>query len=575
MGVAYPLTMDTQPLADDYPLTNATAAVDGASALEGHLLTAGECAVVSRWNGLPRDAAHLYARLLGRVNKPVRLDRLKVPGMVNLVPAIERLASEGFIDPRPLIPRELQRAQMTVPELRALARSLGEDPKGPKDALLSTLEGQPLGDSPVPMIRVRHAGLFRRLFRAHLQNHDGDLSAVVLKQMGRVLQAAYRPTAGSGRFPNRAGMLDYENALQAFRGQCDAHAWERGWHTARSRLKITPLAPVDRWRFSGRRFWEAAAGRCLREAERHLEPIDSLSHYQELLELDLHEPHRVRHRAALVAGRAGRYALGVDLCAETPTLGCEAYPLIRTGQRLSKRAGVDWSGPVLPAAPTPTKVELPFKRNQGTWKADGDDRSVSTERATIEHLRSLGRRAIHVEGSLWTTLFALLYREAMFAPVHGALPSPHLRKPLDFGTHLFSSRRHKWMSPVDEAIATGQAETLIRQTWDAHEGESVAGLHWSLLTVDELVEVVAHVPPPSLVAIMNQIAQGGARVANGMPDIVVLPGSATVYGLTTGLAFIELKGPGDSLRDAQRWWLHRLQNAGLFAEIWSVTPRSG
>jgi hypothetical protein len=131
------------------------------------------------------------------------------------------------------------------------------------------------------------------------------------------------------------------------------------------------------------------------------------------------------------------------------------------------------------------------------------------------------------------------------------------------------------MRPVDEAIVTGQAEALIRQTWDAHEGESVAGLHWSLLTVDELLEVVAHVPPASLVAIMHQIAQGGARVANGMPDIVVLPDPTTVYGLPTGLAFIELKGPGDSLRDAQRWWLHRLQNAGVFAETWSVTPRSG
>lgn len=567
--------MDTQPLADDYPLTNATAAIDGASALEGHLLTAGERAVVSRWNGLPIDAAHLYARLLGRVNKPVRLDRLKVPGLENLTPAIECLTSEGFIDPRPLIPRELQRAQMTVPELRALALSIGEEPKGPKGALLAKLQGQPLGGNPVPMIRVRHAGLFRRLFRAHLQNHDGDLSAVVLKQIGRVLQAAYRPTAGSGRFPNRAAMLDYENALQAFRGQCDAQEWEQSWRQARARLEVTPLPPVDRWRFSGRRFWEATAGRCLREAERHLEPIDSLHHYQELLEFELHEPHRIRHRAALVAGRAGRCALGIDLCTDAPPLGHENYPLIRTGQRLAKRTGVVWSGPVIPASPTSTKVELPFKRNQGLWKSDGDERSVSTERATINHLGSLGRRAFHVEGSLWTTLFALLYREAMFAPVHGALPSPHLRKPLDFGTQLFSSRRRRWMRPVDEAIATGQAETLIRRTWDAHEGESVAGLHWSLLTVDELLEVVAHVPPASLVAIMHQIAQGGARVSNGMPDIVVLPDPTTVYGLPTDLAFIELKGPGDSLRDAQRWWLHRLQNAGLFAEIWSVTPRSG
>ena len=38
------------------------------------------------------------------------------------------------------------------------------------------------------------------------------------------------------------------------------------------------------------------------------------------------------------------------------------------------------------------------------------------------------------------------------------------------------------------------------------------------------------------------------------------------------LVFVEVKGPGDSIRDAQRWWAGRLRRCGIVSEVWRVKP---
>ena len=62
----------------------------------------------------------------------------------------------------------------------------------------------------------------------------------------------------------------------------------------------------------------------------------------------------------------------------------------------------------------------------------------------------------------------------------------------------------------------------------------------------------------------------------GLPDLVVCPGPAVRLPdafpsqLPEGLLLAEVKGPGDTLRDAQVVWIDHLLARGATVEVWKV-----
>lgn len=80
-------------------------------------------------------------------------------------------------------------------------------------------------------------------------------------------------------------------------------------------------------------------------------------------------------------------------------------------------------------------------------------------------------------------------------------------------------------------------------------------------------------------AVLEPLLVFGWAEAAGLPDWVVLAGDAVQVDarpsrLDGAARFVEVKGPGDSLSDAQRVWLDRLLGAGLAAEVWHVAARA-
>ena len=66
--------------------------------------------------------------------------------------------------------------------------------------------------------------------------------------------------------------------------------------------------------------------------------------------------------------------------------------------------------------------------------------------------------------------------------------------------------------------------------------------------------------------------------ARGLPDLLVLPGEPVrleAVPATVGPSALlaEIKGPTDSLRDAQKVWLHTLLAAGAEVEVWNTRPK--
>ncbi len=198
------------------------------------------------------------------------------------------------------------------------------------------------------------------------------------------------------------------------------------------------------------------------------------------------------------------------------------------------------------------------------------------ERALVAKLRSLGRGAVHTEAAPWTTLFGLLLRKALFAPVPGMLPTPFLRAPLDLGTPGFAARRRVILDDLLDDIAWGGAAARLDDAL-ARPREAIVGVHPDL-EGSFLRALVDAIPAAALAAILRHMTEHYHECRSGLPDLVVLPGpevriaDAVPARVDPGLVLAELKGPTDSLRDNQRVWIDRLLGLGLRVELWTVAP---
>ncbi|CAI5477695.1 unnamed protein product [Closterium sp. Yama58-4] len=105
----------------------------------------------------------------------------------------------------------------------------------------------------------------------------------------------------------------------------------------------------------------------------------------------------------------------------------------------------------------------------GEWRGDCEeppptpaawwDEQCSVEQLALQHYASEeggGWKGVHCEGSLWSTLFVLLFWDVIFAPVPDAFHHPFQTAPLDFGSPLFASTRLPLVRARLEELIGGQ-----------------------------------------------------------------------------------------------------------------------
>ena len=108
-----------------------------------------------------------------------------------------------------------------------------------------------------------------------------------------------------------------------------------------------------------------------------------------------------------------------------------------------------------------------------------------------------------------------------------------------------------------------------------------AGGAGGLADGETLARIADGLGPHALSQVMEVLLDDGWRAARGLPDLVILPGSparlpdAMPTQLGPGLLLVEVKGPGDTLRDAQALWCHRLRVANAPIALWEVRVLDG
>ncbi len=525
-----------------------------------HLLTAGEALVARHLATSTGPSATVYARLVGRKPLAFPRDALSVPEPLSegaVSGALVDLEAQGLVDR--FVPWTWRAELATRGRLAAGCHRLGL----PRSGRRADLEARLLdhtGWDPTPWFRPRHRSLVLRLqrwatLRAWPQKHD-----VVLERLGHVRYVPHPLTTGPGLHRDRAALLRWE-----------------GVHAA---LGAGTLSPQDA--LAGLDAAPAAAGLSLRGALHQLlaesaqrlersDPEGALTLYDALVSRGAGAKVHFRRARTLEALGRPDEALRSLTRARTAVGAVERRTLARAGRRIARRLrrGFPPEPPLIEARTRTLTLTRTGAEARPLWTESG----LPVEDAVVAWLAAAGRDAVHVEGRLWRSLFALVFADAFFLDIPGALPVPRLAGPLDLGSPGFRERR-----PLVDVrlarVAGGEAEAVVTEALGTYDGFRIAGLHPELPRA-WLVRAAREIPGPALAQILESLLTGRA---GGLPDLYVGAGAEVVLDshpsrLRSEPLLVEVKGPGDTLSDPQRVWIDRLQRWGVPVELWDVRAR--
>ncbi|MEQ1564020.1 MAG: VRR-NUC domain-containing protein [Myxococcota bacterium] len=532
----------------------------------GSLLTAGERSVAGVMLGLTGPPAVLYARLTGRVRHAFRLPGLVVLGVEDLPSACAALVEVGLADP--VVSSATRAACSTREQLVRACRALGLPVSGRKHELAQRLAAVPRWDRD-PWLRIRHRALIRRLERWAMLDAWPDRGAVVAARIGVARWPTYEPTPGVALFPHRRAMC----------------AWEA--------LADGPFDPTTALAGLGA---GAAAGPGRMDLRRRL--VGGLLEHARALERGAPDQAAALYRATSAHVRLGAVAVRWARAEERAGRPAEALEVLRAARRSADvrpsehvavgRAGRRLGRTLRAGLPPAPPLELPRRRTvplapapprDGRPRWDGGDGAQPVERAVIARLAAEGRTAVRAEAAPWSTLFSLLFAELYFLPVHGALPMPLLSGPLDLGSPRFRAARRDACEALWDSIERGEAPARVRDADARWRGVRLAGARWDTCDAQLLETLAASLGPHGLRAVLEPMSEHGPRAAAGMPDLVVLPGpeirltDAHPTRVAASIVLVEVKGPGDSVRDEQLVWHDRLTRAGVPIEVWEIVAR--
>ncbi|KAK7520326.1 hypothetical protein IWZ03DRAFT_134952 [Phyllosticta citriasiana] len=147
--------------------------------------------------------------------------------------------------------------------------------------------------------------------------------------------------------------------------------------------------------------------------------------------------------------------------------------------------------------------------------------TCSVEQMCLAHYQRQGWRGAHTEGSILTTLFALLFHDVLFAYVPHVFQTPYQSAPLDLSSDAFFAARSSLVRHRLAEIENGGAEDIARGVWDSESERrtAVVGLDWAKWTWGNVREVLRAFGGEGLSAVCKVLCQEyGARRA-GVPDL--------------------------------------------------------
>ncbi len=533
----------------------------------GHLLSFEEGAVARELLALHGAEGRLWARLVARVSDVFEVSALQYSDVPDPVLATQRLLRLGLAEV--VNEPELRLGCLRVEALRVLCRARGVSCRGTK----ANLVGRLVGGFELPdhlVIRLRHKRVFRRFELLCFRRVGRTHTELVLERMGHHRWPDYVTTPALPMFGSREALLQFEDLSESETERTTEELFGL-WDELRPRPAW--LAHID-----PRVLVEKQLTARARVMEREGRAANAAQIYARLLTRPTRSPGALVRRLAICLEHEGQAAQGAVLCAawRSRVGGNVSLELERTGRRLARKGRCAWRPAKPHRRPVKRVLSMPgFRAAHGRWVWQGGQGIEATVVAQIQP-----RSALFAENGLWKTLFSLFFYDLYWLPIPGMLPVRGLSGPLDLGTPGFmQARTSAVVSRLAEIVEEDPLRILERGL--SHRGERVRWIDWDLASDAMLRRVVQGVGARLLRHIFCRILRLGSEGCRGFPDLLVLDGEpqrirgAFPGGISGGVLFVEVKGPGDTLSGAQQAWMDYLLQGGAEVEVWNVRHEQG
>jgi len=191
-----------------------------------------------------------------------------------------------------------------------------------------------------------------------------------------------------------------------------------------------------------------------------------------------------------------------------------------------------------------------------------------------------GWRGGHIENALALHLFAILVLadSSLTCPACWSSPSdrPKLQAcPLELALPSFYQNIGEKLEEKLSRITNEEAflSNEVTECWEASRGIWLRGLDRERWSLEETLDLARCVGGTVVSGMLRLLAQDYHGWSGGMPDLFLWKPNG-LHGEEETARWVEVKGPGDSLRTSQRAWLDRLATWGATAEVIYVSESS-
>lgn len=258
--------------------------------------------------------------------------------------------------------------------------------------------------------------------------------------------------------------------------------------------------------------------------------------------------------------------------AKSNVQGKGASNLVRSGSVSSTSKAREDSQPVKQRG---KENRVPSWKSTGksVWK--GKDGEVSVEELALEHYATLGYKGYHSEGRILMHIFTLLFWPVIFDDsIPGAFETRFQSCPLDLVHDTFFPVREEAIMRRLKQIEGGMAPEFIREVDDRERPRKTwaVGARWDDFPLEDVLNIVEGLGGIGLSVICRLLAEEYSCRGSGVPDLIIWKENSKEC------MFVEVKGPGDQLRENQRVWIDVMVRNGIAVEVlrvenWDYKPK--
>ncbi|USD39339.1 VRR-NUC domain-containing protein [Ferrimonas sp. SCSIO 43195] len=523
-------------LPQDYYLGNFTRMVNHVRGRYQALLSDDELGWIRDFDALPHPARCLCVRLLSRKGPVFRTDKLRYPEIDDLAGAISLLRDAGMI--HSFQPHDWSQLAPWVTKAELLHHAPCGQEKLRKPQLVVLLDQQALPVPPMPLIALSQPELLETLLLLYFGNAHQDLAQFVVSDLGIQVFEDYSLDPSLNAFEQRP-QLEAARHLSRLNKRYHQAVEQKDRAAILALIDDLPLPlPWDKWERRRQRLLLEIA----REFERAKQPQRALALYQH----SPLAPSRERQARLHLSADAPHLARPlVQAMLDSPQNEQELTVARRLGKKLNRLAPFAFPQPVAPQIQQHT---LSLR-----------DKGLPVEQLVAEHYRSLGWQADYSENALLNALFGLAFWPAIFAPVRGAFLNPYQLGPKDMFSPGFRQARGNL---IDHLLCHWQPAQLL-ETYDQKRGIANYWVNWDKINRPLIQSALTHLSRPQLTACFRRLLFDLNANRSGHPDLFLTRDDQHLW--------LEVKGPGDTLRDNQTRWLTFFGNQGIQAAVCYVT----